>query len=401
MSLSTDNARRQALLFLGVNAPARSRPAWSTSRPRRPADEPRRRCPRRRRAPSRCGGISRTSRCRRTTAGRSASTTTSSRGASDHQLHLHQLHRHLSADVREPGARAGDARRSHRPRHLHHLAVSIDPEHDTPAGLAEYARNFNARPGWTFATGRIEDINNIRRRLGLYDSEDITQHMGLLTFGNEPKGKWGATPALDTPKNILYYVLRRVDPFQYTVWPTVTPAPRPAAERSGDAMKTHHESGRRHDARPARAGPDGIRAAGSRRGAAVLLLVAAAPQPSGQTPAGHASSRSCGSSSPYDDETVSGTVTIDVDAYDASGIGGVDLRSRRRCRRRRGRIGAVELRVECRRQRPGCAHPHRRRPRQRGQRGRVPTSCRSSSALTSRRHHRRRSITTRSRAVTR
>ena len=54
--------------------------------------------------------------------------------------------------------------------------------------------------------------------------------MGLLTFGNEPEGKWGATPALDTPKNILYYVLRRVDPFQYTVWPTVTPA---AATGSG------------------------------------------------------------------------------------------------------------------------------------------------------------------------
>ena len=73
-------------------------------------------------------------------------------------------------------------------------------------------------------TGRIEDINNIRRRLGLYDSDDITQHMGLLTFGNEPTGKWGATPALDAPKNILYFVLRRVDPFKYTDWPTVTPA---------------------------------------------------------------------------------------------------------------------------------------------------------------------------------
>ena len=110
------------------------------------------------------------------------------------------------------------------------VSISIDPEHDTPDVLAEYARTFEARPGWTFATGRLDDINTIRRRLGLYDSEDITQHMGLLTFGNEPEGKWGATPALDTPKNILYYVLRRVDPFQYTVWPTVTPA---AATGSG------------------------------------------------------------------------------------------------------------------------------------------------------------------------
>jgi protein SCO1/2 len=104
------------------------------------------------------------------------------------------------------------------------ISLSIDPEHDTPAVLKEYAGNFNARPGWTFATGRIDDINAIRRRLGLYDSADITQHMGLLTFGNEPEGRWGATPALDAPKNILYFVLRRVDPFKYTVWPTRTPA---------------------------------------------------------------------------------------------------------------------------------------------------------------------------------
>ena len=110
------------------------------------------------------------------------------------------------------------------------VSISIDPEHDTPAVLDEYARTFNARPGWTFATGRIDDINAIRRRLGLYDTDDITQHMGLLTFGNEPEGKWAATPALDTPKNILYYVLRRVDPFTYTVWPTVTSA---AAAGSG------------------------------------------------------------------------------------------------------------------------------------------------------------------------
>jgi protein SCO1/2 len=115
------------------------------------------------------------------------------------------------------------------------VSLSIDPEHDTPEKLAEYARTFEARPGWTFATGRLDDINAIRRRLGLYDSDDITQHMGLLTFGNEPEGKWGATPALDTPKNILYYVLRRVDPFQYTVWPTVTPA---AATGSGTAAVT-------------------------------------------------------------------------------------------------------------------------------------------------------------------
>ena len=132
-----------------------------------------------------CASMSRTCRCGRTTAGRSLLRRPRQGAQGDHQLHLHQLHRHVSADVREPGARAGDARRSDRPRHLHRLAAaSIRALHAGPARPVRRA-TFDARPGWTFATGRIEDINTIRRRLGLYDSEDITQHMGLLTFGNE------------------------------------------------------------------------------------------------------------------------------------------------------------------------------------------------------------------------
>jgi protein SCO1 len=103
------------------------------------------------------------------------------------------------------------------------VSLSIDPENDTPEVLNTYAKTFSARPGWTFATGRREDIDAIRRRLGLYDNPDYTQHMGLLTFGNEPEAKWAATAALDSPENILYYVLRRVDPFKATPWPGTGP----------------------------------------------------------------------------------------------------------------------------------------------------------------------------------
>jgi protein SCO1 len=105
-------------------------------------------------------------------------------------------------------------------RDIFFVSISIDPEHDTPEKLAEYAKTFDAKPGWTFATGRREDVDKIRRRLGLWDTPDYTQHMGLLTFGNESEGKWAATPALDSPKNIVYYFLRRVDPFKYTPWST-------------------------------------------------------------------------------------------------------------------------------------------------------------------------------------
>lgn len=99
------------------------------------------------------------------------------------------------------------------------VSLSLDPDRDTPETLKMYAEHNGAGPGWTFATGSRKDIDNIRRRLGLYDNPDFTQHMGLLTFGNEPEGKWAATYALDKAENIVFNVLRRVDPFKYSPWP--------------------------------------------------------------------------------------------------------------------------------------------------------------------------------------
>jgi protein SCO1 len=113
------------------------------------------------------------------------------------------------------------------------VSISIDPERDTPDALKAYAETFGARPGWTFATGRREDVDSIRRHLGLYDNPDFTQHMGLLTFGNESTGKWGAAPALDKPENILYFVLRRVDPFKYTPWSTEPSSVIPSGSGGG------------------------------------------------------------------------------------------------------------------------------------------------------------------------
>jgi protein SCO1/2 len=104
-------------------------------------------------------------------------------------------------------------------RDIFFVSLSLDPDQDTPETLKMYAEHNGAGPGWTFATGSRNDIDNIRRRLGLYDNPDFTQHMGLLTFGNEPEGKWAATYALDTPDNIVFNVLRRVDPFKYVPWP--------------------------------------------------------------------------------------------------------------------------------------------------------------------------------------
>src|SRR5215204_948137 len=48
------------------------------------------------------------------------------------------------------------------------VSISIDPEHDTPAVLKDYAEAFGADlPGWTFLTGAPEAIREVARQYGV------------------------------------------------------------------------------------------------------------------------------------------------------------------------------------------------------------------------------------------
>jgi len=91
------------------------------------------------------------------------------------------------------------------------ISMSVDPRADTPAVLERYSERYGAKPGWYFVTGRMEDINLVRRRLGVNrDGGDKTQHTGLLVYGNDATGQWAATPAMADPAVIARSVLRLV-----------------------------------------------------------------------------------------------------------------------------------------------------------------------------------------------
>ena len=102
-------------------------------------------------------------------------------------------------------------------RDIFMLSISLDPVNDTPEVLKAYAEHYGTKPGWTFLTGKYEDIEKLRRKLGIYDPDPIIdadkeQHAGLVTFGNERTGRWAALPALMSPKQIVKAVLRITDP---------------------------------------------------------------------------------------------------------------------------------------------------------------------------------------------
>ena len=89
-------------------------------------------------------------------------------------------------------------------------SITLDPEEDTTEALAEYVEAKGVGPGWTFLTGRPQDIMLLRQKLGFYDPEapddDLSQHLGFLLMGNEPYGWWGTVPATAAPRQIVQLI---------------------------------------------------------------------------------------------------------------------------------------------------------------------------------------------------
>ncbi|HZU32217.1 MAG TPA: SCO family protein [Candidatus Angelobacter sp.] len=82
-------------------------------------------------------------------------------------------------------------------------SISIDPSNDTPKVLKEYAAKYHVGPGWTFLTGKKEDIDLISKKLGLYsepDPNDRDGHTPSVLIGDEPNGQWIRNGATDNAR---------------------------------------------------------------------------------------------------------------------------------------------------------------------------------------------------------
>jgi protein SCO1/2 len=98
-------------------------------------------------------------------------------------------------------------------RDIFMYSLTLDPEHDTPAVLREYAKKIGAGAGWTFLTGSPADLETLRRKLGLYELDpkidaDRTQHGAVIVYGNDASGRWSSLPALGSADPIAAAVRR-------------------------------------------------------------------------------------------------------------------------------------------------------------------------------------------------
>lgn len=85
---------------------------------------------------------------------------------------------------------------------VHLMSISLDPEQDTPARLAAYARRFHAGPEWQHYTGTLEASVAAQKAFGVYNGSKMTH--SLVTLMRAAPGKpWLRIEGWATPDDLV------------------------------------------------------------------------------------------------------------------------------------------------------------------------------------------------------
>jgi protein SCO1 len=85
------------------------------------------------------------------------------------------------------------------------ISISVDPVTDTPERLKAYADKFHAQPGWSFITGKKENVDWALHKLGQY-VENKNDHSSIMIIGNEATGLWKKAFALAPAANLIQII---------------------------------------------------------------------------------------------------------------------------------------------------------------------------------------------------
>jgi len=85
------------------------------------------------------------------------------------------------------------------------VSITVDPVNDTPVKLKEYAQKFHARAGWSFLTGKKENVDWALYKLGQY-VEDKNEHQTIVIIGNEATGLWKKAFGLASAEDLVRLV---------------------------------------------------------------------------------------------------------------------------------------------------------------------------------------------------
>ena len=119
---------------------------------------------------------------------------------------------------------------------IHMYSITLDPENDTPEVLKAYAEQFGAKPGWLFLTGKREDIDKIRYKLG--DRDAMEEHANSVKAGDMANGHWIKLPLASNAG----YIVAEVNDTFFPEWSAgkklanISDAPRQEVFGPGELM---------------------------------------------------------------------------------------------------------------------------------------------------------------------
>ena len=92
-------------------------------------------------------------------------------------------------------------------------SITLKPNEDSPQALKAYAEMHSIKPGWALLTGKLQDVELLRRSLGFTNldpvlDQDKSQHIGNIRYGSEPLLQWTAIPGMTKPESIAKAIAR-------------------------------------------------------------------------------------------------------------------------------------------------------------------------------------------------
>jgi protein SCO1/2 len=85
---------------------------------------------------------------------------------------------------------------------VHLMSISIDPEHDTPARLREYAKRFHAGHQWQHYTGTLDASVAAQRAFDVYRGAKMS-HNAVTLMRAAPGKPWMRIEGLVTPDDLI------------------------------------------------------------------------------------------------------------------------------------------------------------------------------------------------------
>jgi protein SCO1/2 len=136
-------------------------------------------------------------------------------------------------------------------RDIFFYSITLSPEEDSPRDLKAYAKLHGVGQGWTFLTGKPDDILLLRKSLGFFyndpkEDADRNNHSGMLVVGTEPLMRWAMCQGGADPKWIATVIQTEADaPLTGSVDgvrqidPAVRLKPAPQSPKDPNAMHRH------------------------------------------------------------------------------------------------------------------------------------------------------------------